>query len=52
VPKPVSVQHDFGDPELAGLRAAVRRGDWDATAGVLQPCLDRGDHNRLIWLIS
>jgi hypothetical protein len=51
-PKLVSIQHDFGDPELAALRAAVRQGDWDATAAVLQPCRDRGDHNRLIWLIT
>ncbi|WP_052440895.1 hypothetical protein [Streptacidiphilus anmyonensis] len=51
-PKPVSIQHDFGDPELAALRVAVRQGDWDAAAAVLQPCRDRGDHSRLIWMIS
>ncbi|MEY9878205.1 hypothetical protein ABH931_007732 [Streptacidiphilus sp. MAP12-33] len=51
-PKPVSIQHDFEDPEVAALRAAVRGGDWDAVAAVLQPCRDRGDHNRLIWLIG
>lgn len=50
--KPVSIQHDFGDPELAALRAAVRQGNWDATAAILQRCRDRGDHNRLIWLIT
>ncbi|MBF9067128.1 hypothetical protein [Streptacidiphilus fuscans] len=51
-PRPVSVHHDYDDPELAELLKAAGRADWDATAAVLRPCRDRGDHNRLIWLIG
>lgn len=51
-PAPVPVDHDHGDPELVTLRKAVGRADWDATAAILQPYRDRGDHSRLAWLIS
>ncbi|WP_042383457.1 hypothetical protein [Streptacidiphilus melanogenes] len=46
------IPHDFGDPGLGALRAAVRQGDRDAAAAVPQPRRDRGDHNRLSWLIT
>jgi hypothetical protein len=51
-PRAVSVHHDHGDAELAALLKAAGKADWEATAAVLQPCRDRGDQNRLIWLIG
>ena len=51
-PRPVPIDPTFGDPELAALRAAVTATDWPATAAILRPCRDRGDHARLTWLIK
>ncbi|MEY9838628.1 hypothetical protein [Streptacidiphilus sp. EB103A] len=49
-PKAVPIDPGYGDPELTALRKAVTAADWSATAAILQPCRDRGDHARLTWL--
>ncbi|MEZ0070009.1 hypothetical protein ABIA32_006057 [Streptacidiphilus sp. MAP12-20] len=51
-PKPVAIDPNFGDPELAALRRAVLAEDWPAMEAILLPCRDRDDHARLTWLIS
>ncbi|MFC1429209.1 hypothetical protein ACEZDB_00850 [Streptacidiphilus sp. N1-3] len=51
-PKPVPVDPTYGDPELAALRNAVANADWPATEAILRPCRERGDHERLTWLIT
>ncbi len=51
-PRPVPVNPSYGDPELAALRNAVSSADWPAAEAILRPCRDRGDHQRLTWLIT
>ncbi|MER5639076.1 hypothetical protein ABT095_19175 [Kitasatospora sp. NPDC002227] len=50
--KLVSLGHNHGDPELTVLRGAVTGKNWGGVAAVLGPVRERGDHNRLVWLIG
>ena len=51
-PKPVPIDSTFGDPELARLQQAARVTNWPGMAAILQPVRDRGDYERLTWMIG
>jgi hypothetical protein len=50
--KPVPIDRSFGDPELAVLRQAARVADWPGMEAVLRPVRERGDFERLTFLIG
>ncbi|GAA2404361.1 hypothetical protein GCM10010420_34830 [Streptomyces glaucosporus] len=43
---------DYGDPELARLRAAARAGDWPAMRGILEAVTDGEKLGRFVWNVS
>jgi hypothetical protein len=50
--KPVPIDRSHGDPELAALRQAARVADWRGMEAILQPVRERGDFERLTFLIG
>ncbi|NUR26448.1 MAG: hypothetical protein HOV83_11470 [Catenulispora sp.] len=42
----------YGDPELARLGPAAHGGDWEAMEAILRPVRERGDFERLTFLIA
>ncbi|MEY9859450.1 hypothetical protein ABH935_005080 [Catenulispora sp. GAS73] len=50
--KPVPIDRSYGDPELAVLRQAARVADWPGMEAILRPVRERGDFERLTFLIA
>ena len=50
--KPVPIDRSYGDPELAALRQAARTADWPGMEAILRPVRERGDFERLTFLIG
>lgn len=50
--KPVPIDRSFGDPELSTLRQAARVADWPAMEAILRPVRERGDFERLTFLVN
>jgi hypothetical protein len=49
---PVPIDRSFGDPELAALRQAAHGADWPAMEAILRPARERGDYERLAFLVG
>ena len=50
--KPVPIDRSLGDAELSALRQAARVADWPAMEAILRPVRERGDFERLTFLIA